>query len=67
MALNCFYAKPHKTELRFVKREKNEKLTKFENRIRHSSALVYPTINAEFCDYLCGDQFVDALHTINFV
>jgi hypothetical protein len=42
------HAELHKTELRFVKREKTEKLTELSNRIRHLSGLAYPTIDAKF-------------------
>jgi hypothetical protein len=56
----------HKTELRFVKREKSEKLTELANRIRHLSGLAYPTIDAKFRDELCRDQFLDALENRKF-
>ena len=57
----------HKAELQFVEREKNEKLTKFRNKIYHLSALAYPIAgDADFRDELCRGQFVDALEDKDF-
>ena len=68
MAVNWFFMLNHTRRSCDSLNDKiTKKLTEFANRIRHLSALIYPTINAEFCDDLCGDQFVDALHTSNFV
>ena len=66
MAVNWFFMLNHtRRSCDSLNDKRTKKLTEFANRIRHLSALIYPTINVEFCDDLCGDQFVDALHTSN--
>ena len=58
MAVNWFFMLNHtRRSCDSLNDKRTKKLTEFANRIRHSSALVYPTINAEFCDDLC--KFLD--------
>ena len=55
------HAELFKAELRFVRRERNEKLTQLANRIRHLSCVAYPNVDVKFRDELSRDQFLDAL------
>ena len=60
------HAELFKAELRFVRRERNEKLTQLANRIRHLSCVAYPTVDVNFRDELSRDQFLDALEDKEF-
>ena len=60
------HAELYKAELRFVRRERNEKLTELANRIRHLSCVAYPTVDVKFRDELSQDQFLDALDDKEF-
>ena len=60
------HAELHKAELRFVRRGRNEKLTELANRIRHLGCVAYPTVDVQFRDELCRDQFLDALEDREF-